>query len=92
MYCYLHKLPFSKTGNSRIEEAIRLGGSVIDRSKMQVPDILPASEEAAAAIPLGPYRQFKGNSPDTQRQEKRWCLIAHATEKAFCGRTCQSVE
>ena len=43
------------------EEGIRLGDYVIFRSQIKDVKILPTFEEAAASIPPGRYRHFKGN-------------------------------
>ena len=44
----------------KAEEGIRVGEFVVYRSQIAKVDILPAYEEAVAAIPPGRYRHFKG--------------------------------
>ena len=44
----------------RGEEGVRLGGAVIFRSRIGKVVLLPAYEDAVAAIPPGRYRHFKG--------------------------------
>ena len=45
----------------REEEGIRLGEYTIFRSQIGKVEFLPTYEEAAAAIPPGRYRHFKGS-------------------------------